>query len=65
MIRLFAAVPVKFPALERVTALLNELRERPWPVRWVPATGVHLTLKFYGEVADDRVDAIAESIAFA
>ncbi|MGH7590911.1 MAG: RNA 2',3'-cyclic phosphodiesterase [Gemmatimonadales bacterium] len=65
MIRLFAAIPVRSPALERVTALLNELRERPWPVRWVPATGVHLTLKFYGDVADDRVDAIAESIAFA
>ncbi|MGB7211656.1 MAG: RNA 2',3'-cyclic phosphodiesterase [Gemmatimonadales bacterium] len=65
MIRLFAALPVPAPALEQVTALLRELRERPWPVRWVPATGVHLTLKFYGEVADERVDAIAESIAFS
>ncbi|HET7024151.1 MAG TPA: RNA 2',3'-cyclic phosphodiesterase [Gemmatimonadales bacterium] len=65
MIRLFAGLPVPSPALEHVTVLLGELRERSWPVRWVPATGVHLTLKFYGEVADERVDAIAESIAFA
>lgn len=65
MIRLFAAIPVPSPALERVTALLDEFRERTWPVRWVPGTGVHLTLKFYGEVADERIDAIAESIAFA
>lgn len=65
MIRLFAAAPVPSPALERVGALLTEFREQSWPVRWVPATGVHLTLKFYGDVADERVDAIAESIAFA
>lgn len=65
MIRLFAGVPVPPPALERVTGLLEEFRERTWPVRWVPGTGVHLTLKFYGEVADERTDAIAESIAFA
>lgn len=65
MIRLFAALPIPAPARDRVAALLRELRERPWPVRWVSDAGIHLTLKFYGEVADERVEAIAESIGFA
>lgn len=65
MIRLFAALPIPSPARDRVAELLREVRERSWPVRWVSDAGIHLTLKFYGEVGEDRVDAIAESIGFA
>jgi 2'-5' RNA ligase len=50
---------------ERLAELLRELRERDWPVRWVGEAGIHVTLKFYGEVPDERADAIAESIGFA
>ncbi|HET7042320.1 MAG TPA: RNA 2',3'-cyclic phosphodiesterase, partial [Gemmatimonadales bacterium] len=31
----------------------------------VRAEGVHVTLKFFGEVADDRAESIAESLDFA
>ncbi|MFI5234932.1 MAG: RNA 2',3'-cyclic phosphodiesterase [Gemmatimonadales bacterium] len=63
--RLFAAIPASAPARDQVTRLLRELRDLRWPVRWVAEEGIHLTLKFYGEVAVERLDAIAESIGFA
>lgn len=45
--------------------LLREVRERPWPVRWVGEAGIHLTLKFYGDVREERIDAVAEAVGFA
>lgn len=63
--RLFAAIPVPQPALGEVGRLLAELRGHEWPVRWVRSEGLHLTLKFFGEVADDRVEPIVEALRFA
>lgn len=60
--RLFAAVPLPAPAQAAVAELLSRLRGTGWPVRWVAPELVHLTLKFFGEVTPDRVDAIAESL---
>ena len=63
--RLFAAVPIPSPAREEVSALRDRLRATGLPVRWVPDDGVHLTLKFFGEVAAERLDVIAEALRFA
>ena len=58
--RLFAAVPVPPPARDLLGALLDDLRTLDWPVRWVRPEGVHLTLKFFGEVPAERLTPIAE-----
>ncbi len=63
--RLFAAVPVTEPARSEILDLLGRLRDTGWPVRWVRDEGLHLTLKFFGEVASDRLDVIAEAVRFA
>ncbi len=63
--RLFAAVPVSEPAQEQILTLLGTLRGAGWPVRWVHDEGLHLTLKFFGEVAPERLDVIAEALRFA
>jgi len=63
--RLFVAVPLPPPALEEAGALLRPLRELEWPVRWVREDGLHITLKFFGEVTSDRCDAIEEMLQFA
>jgi RNA 2',3'-cyclic 3'-phosphodiesterase len=63
--RLFAAVPIPDPARGQILALLAQLREGSWPVRWVHDEGLHMTLKFFGEVADERLDVIAEALRFA
>lgn len=63
--RLFAAVPVSEPAREQILSLLGKLRGASWPVRWVHDEGLHMTLKFFGEVAPERLDVIAEALRFA
>lgn len=63
--RLFAAVPLRQPASAEVAGLLERLRRSDLPVRWVREEGLHLTLKFYGEVAAGRLEVIEEAIRFA
>jgi len=63
--RLFAAVPIPDPARKQILELLTHLRQCDWPVRWVHDEGLHLTLKFFGEVAPERLDVIIEAIRFA
>jgi 2'-5' RNA ligase len=63
--RLFIAIPLPKRALAEAADLLRGLQARNWPVRWVREEGLHLTLKFFGEVTSDRVDAIEEMVQFA
>jgi 2'-5' RNA ligase len=63
--RLFVAVPIPQPAREQILSLLGRLREGGWPVRWVHDEGLHMTLKFFGEVASERLDVIQEALRFA
>ena len=63
--RLFAGVPIVDEARREIVSLLGRLRESGWPVRWVPEEGLHLTLKFYGEVAPERLEVIEEAVRFA
>jgi len=63
--RLFVAVPLSSPALEEAAGLLRALRARDWPVRWVRDEGLHITLKFFGDVSPDRLEAIEEVVQFA
>jgi len=63
--RLFAGIPIVGEARREIVALLEALRESGWPVRWVHEEGLHLTLKFYGEVAPERLEVIEETVRFA
>jgi 2'-5' RNA ligase len=63
--RLFAAIPLPEPARGEVVQLLGRLRQSPLPVRWVHDEGVHLTLKFFGEVVPERLEVIEEAVRFA
>jgi 2'-5' RNA ligase len=63
--RLFAGVPIVDEGRREIVSLLGRLRESDWPVRWVHEEGLHLTLKFYGEVAPERLEVIEEAVRFA
>jgi 2'-5' RNA ligase len=63
--RLFAGIPIVDEARREMVALLQRLRDAGWPVRWVHEEGLHLTLKFYGEVAPERLEVIEEAVRFA
>ncbi len=63
--RLFVAVPLGEPARGEILRLLGTLRGTGWPVRWVGDEVVHITVKFFGEVPDERLDVIAEALRLA
>lgn len=63
--RLFIAVPLPDVACAEIGTILGRLKNHDWPVRWIRDEGSHLTLKFFGEVTTDRVDAIVEMLDFA
>jgi RNA 2',3'-cyclic 3'-phosphodiesterase len=63
--RLFAAVPIQDPARGEILDLLGDLRRGDWPVRWVHDEGLHMTLKFFGEVGEERLEVIIEALRFA
>ena len=65
IIRCFAALPVSADARGELERALAPFRERGLPLRWVRAEGVHITLKFFGEIVRDRLDAISEALTFA
>jgi 2'-5' RNA ligase len=63
--RLFVAVPLPAEAQAQAGDLLRKLSDLEWPVRWVRPEGLHVTLKFFGEVTSDRVEPIEELVQFA
>ena len=60
--RLFVAV--NLPDTERRAAhsATAPLRHGDLPVKWVAAEALHLTLKFLGDVADERAEAIGTAL---
>ncbi len=63
--RLFAAVPIPEPARGEIARLLARLREPGWPLRLVHDHGLHLTVKFFGEVPPGRLEVIEEAVRSA
>lgn len=63
--RLFAAIPLSAEARTVVSAVRDRLSDSSWPVRWVRDEGLHVTVRFYGEVPEDRVDGLGDSLAQA
>ena len=60
--RLFAAVPLPETGRSECAKVLAEARASGWPVRWVKDDLAHITLKFFGEVAPERLVVIAEAV---
>jgi RNA 2',3'-cyclic 3'-phosphodiesterase len=63
--RLFAGIPVPDPARQELASVLDGLRSKNWPVRWVRPEGLHLTLKFFGSVEDGVVESLGTALATA
>jgi 2'-5' RNA ligase len=64
-VRCFVALDPPPEVRARVAALIERVR-RATPrtdVRWADADTLHVTLKFLGEVADDRVPAVGDALA--
>jgi len=59
MIRTFIAVPIPDPVQKVLADTIFRLRASYPEVKWVRPEGIHLTLKFLGNIEEDMVDGIA------
>ena len=64
-IRSFVAVDLSDTVRRRIGALVQELRKTDAPVAWVRIEGVHLTLKFLGNVAPRVIEEIKPALCRA
>jgi 2'-5' RNA ligase len=64
-VRAFFALELAPPARAAASALARRLRERPGgdAVRWVRAANLHVTLRFLGEIARERVGELVAGVA--
>jgi 2'-5' RNA ligase len=61
-VRLFVAVPCPEPVAAAVAAWQAELRGALRGFSWVAPRNFHLTLRFLGEVAEERIDDVREAV---
>lgn len=61
--RLFIALNLPKKERQRIHRAARPLREEDLPVRWVDLDGFHVTLKFLGQVREDRISQVEETIA--
>jgi RNA 2',3'-cyclic 3'-phosphodiesterase len=64
-VRTFIAVPVPDPVRATVAAFTAPLKRLDPDVKWVRPEGVHLTLKFLGDVETGRLGAVGDAVADA
>jgi len=60
--RLFVALNLPKKERLRIHRAARDLREAELPVRWVEPDNFHITLKFLGQVHDDRVGDVARTM---
>lgn len=63
--RLFVALNLPPAVREGLWAATEPLRRRELPVKWVRGDGIHLTLKFLGEVDDAREGELVAALGRA
>ena len=61
--RLFVALDIPEDVRATLAALVAKLRSASPNARWARIEGVHVTLKFIGEVSPERADGITASLA--
>ena len=62
-IRLFAAVPLGQALQPKFDSLLGQAASIPSGVRWVKPENLHLTLKFFGEMNDEKLRLVTDLLA--
>jgi 2'-5' RNA ligase len=62
LIRSFLAIELPKPILRKIEEVQGDLRLTHADVRWVSPEKIHLTLKFFGNIEESRIDSIFKSI---
>ncbi len=59
MIRAFLAIDLPESYRAGLAAVQDYLKKSGADVRWTSVAGIHLTLKFFGDIEENQVDALA------
>ena len=59
MIRAFLAIELPNALRPGLAQIQAELKQSRADVRWVAVSNIHLTLKFFGNVPEDEIEALA------
>jgi len=62
LIRSFLAIELPKAILKKIEEIEAELRSTHADVRWVSLEKIHLTLKFFGNIEESKIDSISKSI---
>ncbi len=62
MIRTFIAISVPEEIKERISDFQRNFKKGKGFIKWVRTESMHLTLKFLGDVEEDRIASMAESV---
>lgn len=62
--RTFFALPVGEAARSELSRAIRDFQTAAWGdrVRWVPEQNLHLTLRFLGQVPEERLDGVVERV---
>ena len=58
--RLFVAIEIAEPIRDTLGRIIAKLSQCNAPVKWVRTANIHLTLKFLGDVPDDRLSEVGD-----
>jgi len=62
LIRSFLAIEIPRTILKKIEEVQDDLKSSRADVRWVNPEKIHLTLKFFGNIDESRIDPIVKSI---
>jgi RNA 2',3'-cyclic 3'-phosphodiesterase len=62
LIRTFVAATIPEPVREELSALLVRFKRSDPDIRWMRPEGMHITLKFLGDVPADRISELGDAI---
>jgi 2'-5' RNA ligase len=62
LIRSFLAIEIPRTILKKIEEVQEDLKSSRADVRWVSPEKIHLTLKFFGNIDESKIDPIVKSI---
>jgi len=63
--RLFIAIPMPQPVIERMEKIIARLSTKGWPVRWTDLKTAHLTIHFIGDVEASQAELLRMALPAA
>jgi RNA 2',3'-cyclic 3'-phosphodiesterase len=65
VIRAFIAIEIDPQLVREISAVVADLKPRIAGIRWVSQTNFHLTLKFLGDIEENKITPIAQALELA